>query len=117
MRLGGQVGEMKQLERYVEAKKLQFTMERNEAMAAKLEADLALHQVPMPAHACQLATWCKPRCVQVKPDELLRVYNILAQNAEQLTEYYDDQAGESVKLLEAKGFYFKAHRCAHLAGA
>jgi len=91
-----QVGEMKQLERYVEAKKLQFTMERNEAMAAKLEADLALHQV--------------------KPDELLRVYNILAQNAEQLTEYYDDQAGESVKLLEAKGFYFKAHRCAHLAG-
>ena len=46
MRLGGQVGEMKQLERYVEAKKLQFTMERNEAMAAKLEADLALHQVP-----------------------------------------------------------------------
>lgn len=55
--------------------------------------------------------------MQVKPDELLRVYNILAQNAEQLTEYYDDQAGESVKLLEAKGFYFKAHRCAHLAGA
>ena len=55
--------------------------------------------------------------MQVKPDELLRVYNILAQNAEQLTEYYDDQAGESVKLLEAKGFYFKAHRCAPLAGA
>lgn len=40
---------MKQLEQYVEAKKLQITMERNEAMAAKLEADLALHQVPIPA--------------------------------------------------------------------
>jgi signal recognition particle subunit SRP68 len=91
-----QVGEMKQLEQYVEAKKLGFTMERNEAMAAKLEADLALHQV--------------------KPDELLRVYNILAQNAEQLAGYYDDQGGESVKLLVAKGFYFKAHRCSHLAG-
>eukprot|EP00658_Telonema_sp_P-2_P023879 TRINITY_DN19580_c0_g1_i5.p1 TRINITY_DN19580_c0_g1~~TRINITY_DN19580_c0_g1_i5.p1 ORF type:complete len:598 (+),score=159.64 TRINITY_DN19580_c0_g1_i5:202-1995(+) len=93
-----EVGDMKSLELYINAQKMEHTIARNQAMADRLETQLAEH------------------APNVKPDDLVRLYTMLVQNSEDMMAMYDDQECKEAKQLNANGFVFKAFRCAHLAG-
>lgn len=93
-----QIATMKDLEQYVSAQKTEHTMQRNEAMAEALEAQLSEHSKA------------------VKSEDLVRVYNMLDQNTEDILSYYEDKESEGAKLIQAKGFVFRALRCCHIAG-
>eukprot|EP00657_Telonema_sp_P-1_P010608 TRINITY_DN5102_c0_g1_i1.p1 TRINITY_DN5102_c0_g1~~TRINITY_DN5102_c0_g1_i1.p1 ORF type:complete len:442 (+),score=166.94 TRINITY_DN5102_c0_g1_i1:170-1495(+) len=90
--------DIKQLEKYVHAKKLEHTIHRNEAMAADLEKQLDAHSA------------------SVKPDDLMRLYHMLIQNSDDLLLCHEDQEGEAAKLLMGKAAVFRAFRCYFLAG-
>eukprot|EP00656_Telonema_subtile_P002861 TRINITY_DN11304_c0_g1_i7.p1 TRINITY_DN11304_c0_g1~~TRINITY_DN11304_c0_g1_i7.p1 ORF type:complete len:345 (+),score=127.93 TRINITY_DN11304_c0_g1_i7:980-2014(+) len=98
VRSESQIADLRQLDHYVNALKLEQTIARNEAMVADLEIRLAEHSPT------------------VKPDDLMRIYNILVQNTEDMGGMYEDQEGDSAKAVLGKCGVFKAFRCAHLAG-